>query len=125
MSIRYALRGLRRSPGFTATVSLTLALGIGANAATTGLVERLMFAAPPGVQEPDRVVRVAVSFSAGDNQSFTMSTMSYPDAQAIARLDGAFVAVAAFRADTVTSGRGADLTGLAAVKASGRYFATL
>ena len=45
--LRYSLRTLLRSPGFTLTVTLTLAVGIGANAAVFGLVDRVLFNPPP------------------------------------------------------------------------------
>ncbi len=41
--VRYAARGLRRAPGFAITIVVTLALGIGANAAMFGVIDRLMF----------------------------------------------------------------------------------
>ncbi len=56
--VRYALRGLRRSPGFTATVVLTLGLGIGANAAMFGVVDRLMFRPYAYLRDPGTVHRV-------------------------------------------------------------------
>ncbi|MEO8619819.1 MAG: ADOP family duplicated permease [bacterium] len=56
--VRYALRGLRRSPGFTATVVLTLGLGIGANAAMFGVIDRLMFRPFPYLRDPGQVNRV-------------------------------------------------------------------
>jgi putative ABC transport system permease protein len=58
LDLRYAVRGLWRSPGFTATVMLTLGLGIGANAAMFGAIDRLMFRPFPHLRDPVAVHRV-------------------------------------------------------------------
>jgi predicted permease len=54
---RFALRSLRRNPGFSAAAVVSLALGIGANTAMFSLLDALMFRPLP-VADPDRLVKI-------------------------------------------------------------------
>jgi len=62
--VRYAARGLRRSPGFVAVALLTLTLGMGANTALLSLVNSLALR-PLAVPDPDSVVHVGMKADGG------------------------------------------------------------
>jgi macrolide transport system ATP-binding/permease protein len=71
--VRFGLRTLRRSPGFTALVILLLTLGIGANAAVFSWVEGLLLRPYPLVAHQERLV--ALAGTVGDDRDET----SWPD----------------------------------------------
>jgi predicted permease len=71
--IKYGLRMLAKAPGFTAAAVVTLALGIGANAAMFSVVEGVLLASLP-YRQPDRLVLVLES-----NERFPEDAISYPN----------------------------------------------
>src|ERR671924_370687 len=56
--VRYAARLLRRNPLFALTAALSLAVGIGADTTIFTVANTLLFRAPAGVAEPDRLVDI-------------------------------------------------------------------
>ena len=75
--VRFALRWLRRSPGFALVAVASLAVGIGFNTTLFAVVDALLFKPLP-VRDIDRLVDVFTNGSA-DTATFASSTSSYPD----------------------------------------------
>ena len=74
--LRYAFRGIRRSPLFATVAILSLALGIGANTAIFTLIDQLMLRPLP-VKDPDQLVML---YQQGDHNGSNMGSrmQSYP-----------------------------------------------
>ncbi|MGQ0735659.1 MAG: permease prefix domain 1-containing protein, partial [Acidobacteriota bacterium] len=87
--LRYALRALRSRPAFTFGVAGTLALGIGANAAMFGIVDRLMFRTPTALTDADRVHRVHLHWMR-DGQPRSTRSVEFPRLIDFARETRAF-----------------------------------
>lgn len=64
LDLRYALRTLRRAPGFTAVAIITLALGIGANTSIFSFVNALLLRNLP-VRAPEELVWLGIPYSDG------------------------------------------------------------
>ncbi len=75
---RYAMRSLARSPGFAFSVVLSLALGIGANAAIYSVVNGLLFH-PTGMSDPGRLVAPRINYKKLNLDKIGMSATDFAD----------------------------------------------
>ena len=87
--LSYAWRTTRRSPGFTAVVVLTLALGIGANASVFSVLDRIYLRTPSGVSDPWSLRRTWIeNFRTSTGVPFKSQSISYVTYDAITKATG-------------------------------------
>jgi len=102
--VHVALRGLRREPLFTTFVIATLMLGIGANAAMFGIVDRLLLRGPVLVRDADRVVRLYLTTQPPGRRTFTTSDFGQVTFDLLRRGSQTFDAVGTYTVNSVVIG---------------------
>lgn len=115
--LSFAVRVLRRNPGFATVAVFTLALGLGANTAIFSLSNALLFEAPDGIQQPGRIAQVGRS-----RADVAFIEMSYPDYADFRESNTSFVGLAAFRNTDLLFRTGDTVEPLAGALVSGNYF---
>ncbi|MGQ0713893.1 MAG: ABC transporter permease [Gemmatimonadaceae bacterium] len=123
--VGYAIRQLRASPGFTTAVVLTFAIGIGANAAMFGIVDRLLLRGPAHVREPERLVGFYYTVEEPGRGVFTGSTLGYVAYRALKDQLGSLGGIGAYSTSKTTLGRGADAVEIQEGHATADFFPLL
>jgi predicted permease len=119
--VRYALRMLRKSPGFTLAAVLTLGLGLGGNLAIFSIVNALFLRPMPLIREPGELAWVV----GAERETGRTHAVSYPDARDLGRLRDAFAGIAAethLELNFAATGAPSRISGLVV---SGNYFTVL
>lgn len=126
--VRLALRGFRRRPFFTAMIVATLALGIGANSTMFGLLDQLLFQAPPHITDPDRVALLGVGHLGDDwnqtTQPYVFRARMRDDVSAFADVAAA-TPTGVVRRTYYPTGRGVTASQVAGSLVTTNYFSVL
>jgi putative ABC transport system permease protein len=125
--LSYAWRTVRRSPGFTAVVVVTLALGIGANASVFSLLDRIYLRPPGGVSDPWSLRRTWVEhFRTASGIPFKSQAISYVTYEAITAATGTTGQTALYRTEFASRlGRHPSDPTVGVVYATANYFNVL
>jgi predicted permease len=122
--LRFSARSFRRSPSFTLTTVLSLALGIGATTAIYSLVDQVLLHALP-VRQPGRLVLIDWKGDQVASGFGSYNLMSYPICLDLQLQDRLFEGVLCRAATTVNLSTGGEHKPAAAEIVSGNYFSTL
>jgi predicted permease len=120
--VRYSLRLLAKTPAFSLTAVLVLALGIGANAAVFSAINVLWFKPVPGSEQPGQVVGV---YDHDPTTPDSYRPFSYADFEELRDRAGVFDHVMAHRSFRVGLTEGETSRRTKAALATGDYFSTL
>jgi len=99
---RFALRQMLQKPGFTALVVITMALGIGANAAIFSVLDAVLLRPLP-YAKPDKLIKVWTRFT-GIGAPNDQNWISPPEFRDFQQLNHSFSDMAAMSADSVNLG---------------------
>lgn len=117
--VRYAARSLLATPGFTLAATITLALGIGVNAAVFSLVDALLFRTPPGITAPEDLVALHTLADGSAGVS------SYVDFRDFEQRVEAFSSLTAYKSRDMDLTQGSETRRVRGLMVTGRYFETL
>jgi putative ABC transport system permease protein len=120
--VRYGLRLLLRSPLFTLTAVLSLAIGIGANTTIFSVASAVLLRPMPGLADAGRLVDVGRTQNGSD-----FDTLTYPNYQDIRDRVTTLVDVYAYRVEPqpISLGDGQEAERIYGVPVSGNYFKAL
>ncbi len=122
--LRFAVHQLRKSPGFTLTVVLTLALGVGANAVVFSVLNALILR-PLALPDAQQLVFFnRIGASTGSN-SVSSPSQSYPDYRDLRDTNRSFSGIAAYRFERAGVGLAGAVRQSWDVEASENYFDVL
>lgn len=123
--IVYALRGLRREPAFTAFIVVTLALGIGANAAMFGVIDRLLLRGAEHVRDGGQVKRLYATRRVRSGLNETSNDFGYVTYTVARAETTAFADAAAYHVVDATIGSGAASQAIREGQATASFFPLL
>jgi predicted permease len=122
--VRYTLRQLRKSPGFTATAILMLALGIGATTAIFSIVEGILLRPLP-FPDPDRLVILGDVLQGSHCTSCAQSSVTAPDIHNYMRNTESFSHLGGYRQRLFELSGAGEPAAVNATRMSGEVFAAL